>query len=383
MYQSLQRTPDMLDVLKEANVVDSGAYGYIVIIEGMRRYLLGDPVEYKETSSSGPVLSEPLFFNEDSEFKDGYCMEFLLQLLNCKADVKEFNINNFIAHLKELGSSLAVLKEGTIVKVHVHTLNPSPIIDIAKQYGEFINFKLENMQIQHNEFSIIKHKDEKAPKELGIIAVVNGKEIEEDYRELGCDYVISASGNMNASSDEFLGAIESINAKRIVIFPNNVNAFGAANQAIDLAKAKERAFIIPSKTMIEGNVALQMDMPDEKVESRINEFGKNIKLATTVGVTTASKDYKKDGFCCKINDKIALIDDKLVSVSDNVIDCLDKAIKSIENLTDKTGMMVYLSKSVTEDLEEKIFDYLSSLDGIEFQVKKGGQDIYDVLIGLF
>jgi hypothetical protein len=240
MYKSLQSTPDKLAVLKEANVLDSGAYGYIIIIEGMYKYLIGEAVE--ETENTGkeiPLQSKPLYFDENSEFVEGYCMEFLLQLLNSRINIQEFSINTFIEKLKELGTSIVCLKEGSIVKVHIHTLNPSPVIDLAKNYGEFINFKLENMQLQHNEFSVVKRLDDKNAKELGIIAVVNGKELEDVYRELGCDYVISATGNMNASSNEFLDAIESVNAKKLVIFPNNKNTFGSANQAIELARAKD------------------------------------------------------------------------------------------------------------------------------------------------
>ena len=384
MYRSLQRTPEKLEVLKESNVLDSGAYGYIVIIEGMYKYLIGE--EVKEVESVGKQLeakSTPLYFDENSEFVEGYCMEFLLQLLSSRCDVKEFNLNEYINNLKSLGTSIVCLKEGSIIKVHIHTLNPSPVLDLSKKFGEFINFKLENMQLQHNEFSVVKKINDTPSKGLGIVAVVNGAEIENIYREFGCDYVISASGNMNASSNEFLDAIESINAEKIVLFPNNKNTFGAANQAIDLARARDRVFIVPTKNMIEGIVALQMDMPDDDTNSRINEFNSNIQLATSISITTASKNYEKDGFCCKINDKIALIDDKLVAVSNDVVNCLDKAIKSIENIEEKSGMLVYLSNSVDEELENRITDLISNIDGIDYQIQKGGQDIYDVLVGLF
>lgn len=383
MYRSLQRTPEKLDVLKEANVLDSGAYGYIIIIEGFYKYLVGEKVELSEDLSSisaKPV--EPLYFDENSEFKEGYCMEFLLQLLNSRGRVNEFNLNNYINHIKELGSSIVCLKEGSIVKVHIHTLNPSPIIDFSKNFGEFIDFKLENMQLQHNEFSVVKAKSDKPAKELGIVAVVNGVGLENVYRELGCDYVISSSGNMNASSNEFLNAIESVNAKKIVIFPNNPNTFGAAHQAIDIARAKERVFIVPTKSMIEGIVALQLDLPDDDTNDRMNAFHENIKLATTIGVTKATKNYEKGDFCCKINDIIALINDDLVAASTDVVSCLKKAIETID-FTDKSGMLIYLSRDLSDELEEKLENVLSTLDGIDYQISTGGQDIYDVLVGIY
>ena len=383
MYSSLKRTPELLDVLKEANVFDSGAYGYIIIIEGMYRYLIGDPVRSDDSNTeSFPIQNAPIYFSENSTFTEGYCMEFLLQLLSERCNVKEFNINDLIDNLKEFGSSIVALKEGSIVKVHIHTLNPTPIMDLAKKYGEFISFKLENMQVQHNEFSIVKQKSKKPAKELGIIAVVNGDGIANTYREFGCDYVISASGNMNTSSSEFINAIESINAKQIVIFPNNINSFGAAYQAIDISKAKDRVYIVPTKSVMEGLIALQMDIPDDDSNSRISSFIENIKTATTIGVTTATKNYEKGGICCKINDKIALINDEIVASSDSTFDSLKKAIE-ITDLTNKTGMIIYLGKEVSDELENEITNYVSSIENIDYKIMKGGQEIYDVLVGLF
>lgn len=383
MYSSLKRTPDLLDVLKEASVFDSGAYGYIIIIEGMYRYLIGDPVKSDDDKSEpSSIQNAPIYFSENSAFTEGYCMEFLLQLLSERCNIKEFNINDLISNLKEFGSSIVALKEGSIVKVHIHTLNPTPIMDLAKKYGEFISFKLENMQVQHNEFSIVKQKSKKPAKELGIIAVVNGEGIANTYREFGCDYVISASGNMNTSSSEFINAIESLNAKKIVIFPNNINSFGAAHQAIDIARAKDRVFTVPTKSVMEGLIALQMDIPDDDSSSRISTFIENIKTATTIRVTTATKNYEKDGICCKINDKIALINDEIAVSSDSTIDSLKKAIESVD-LTNKTGMIIYLGKDANSELENEITNYVSSIANIDYKIMKGGQEIYDVLVGLF
>ena len=385
MNESLKRTPDLLPTLKEASVLDSGAFGYIKIIEGMYKYLMGEIIECTgKGECPQKVEATPIYFDEKSEFIDGYCMEYLLQLLEVRNYQETFSLNNYINSLKTLGNSLVVLKEGTIVKVHIHTLHPSKVIDLSQKYGEFITFKLENMQLQHNEFSIVHKVDETPKKELGIIAVVNGEEIENNYRDLGVDVVISASSNMNVSSNEFLDAIRSINAKRIVIFPNNINTFGAANQAIDLAKGKDKVFIIPSKSMMEGLVALQMDLPDDPAQDRIDAFIQNIKLANTIVVTTASKDYEKDGFCCKIGEKIALINDELVSSSDSEIKCLEEALNKISDLQEKSGMIIYLGNDAKDGLEEEIENLLSDkFDFIEHQIVCGKQDTLEVLIGLF
>ena len=381
MNKSLQNTPELLPALKEASVLDSGAYGYIIIIEGMYKYLVGEDISIQDEIVPEPVQSAPIYFDENSEFIDGYCMEFLLQLLTAKVEQHPFDLSNFIEELKPLGNSLVALQEEKIIKIHIHTLTPSLVIDVARQYGEFINFKLENMQLQHNEYSIVKQKDDTPQLELGIIAVVNGDNIAEVYKEFGCT-VIPASGNMNVSSKEFLDAIESLNAKKIVIFPNNSNTFGAANQAISLAKAEDKVFICPTKTMMEGLIALQFDLPDDEVENRLTEFNNNVKNAVTIALTSASKNYEKDGFCCKIHDKIALINDELVSCGNDLVSALKDAVENKLDLTDKSGMLVYLGKNAESDLEDKLNDYLSTLDGIDYQIIEGGQDIYDVLIGL-
>ena len=385
MNKTLKKTPDLLPTLKEASVLDSGGYGFILIVEGMYKYLVGEIIEADDKKDVQPVVEDtPIYFDEKSEFIDGYCMEFLLQLLQVRNYKETFDLNNYINSLKAFGNSLVVLQEESIVKVHIHTLIPSKVIDLSQQYGEFISFKLENMQLQHNEYSIVHKNDDLPKKELGIIAVINGENIENAIRDLGVDIVISASGNMNTSSSEFLDAINSLNAKKIIIFPNNVNTFGAANQAIELAKAKDRVFVIPSKSMMECFVALQMDIPDSDVNSRISEFTNNIKLATTIVVTTASKNYERDGFCCKIGDKIALINDELVSATDNEINSLDDALNTVEDLDEKSGMIVFLGKDANEDLNDKISDLLSDkFDSIEYQIIEGKQDTLEVLIGLF
>lgn len=384
MNRSLKRTPELLPTLKEASVLDSGGYGYILIIEGMYKYLIGEiikPGDDKEVKPA-PVVS-PIYFDEKSEFIDGYCMEFLLQLLESRNYKETFELNSFINSLKGLGNSLVVLQDESIVKVHVHTLNPSKIIELCQNYGEFITFKLENMQLQHNEFSIVHKKDDMPKKDLGIIAVINGNQIENNVRDLGADIVISASGKMNVSSNEFLDAINSLNAKKIVIFPNNINTFGAANQAIDLARSRDRVFVIPSKSMMECFVALQMDIPDADINTRIAGFNENIKVATTIVVTTASKNYETEGFCCKIGDKIGLINDTLVSASHSEIDCLEEVLSKVENIDEKTGMIIYLGKDASDDLEDKISNLLSDkYSSIEYQICYGEQETLEILIGL-
>lgn len=384
MNESLKHTPELLPTLKEAAVLDSGAFGYIKIVEGMYKYLIGEEisgeVQVPEIETSTGTVR---FFDENSDFDDGYCMEFLLQLLNSRNYQEKFDLNNYIAMIKPFGNSIVALQDGSIVKVHIHTINPSNIIDISRNYGEFISFKLENMQLQHNEFSVIKDKKQKEnAKELGIIAVTNGDAIAKAYRELGVDAVLDGGSSMNTSTDEFVHAIESVNAKKIVIFPNNVNTVLAAKQAISVLKMEDEVEVIESSTMMEGYYALQMDVPDAPSEDRIPEFKNNISLVTTVGVSIASKDYEGEGFACKKGDFIATLNDKLVAKGKDAVEAFKNALNAYPEIGEKYSMIVYLGKegvSLEQDVNELLDNEFSD---IEHLVSNGEQDIYLILAGL-
>ena len=278
MNRSLQETPNLLPTLKEANVLDSGAYGYIKIVEGMVKYLQGEIIDSntpQEIEAKAPVSQS--FFDENSTFVDGYCMEFLLQLLNSKHYMERFNLNTFIDAIKPFGNSIVALQDGSIVKVHIHTLVPQEIISIARLYGEFISFKLENMQLQHNEFKIVHEHNDTPKKELAIIAVVDGAGLEAAYRDMGVDIVLQGGQSMNTSANEFVNSINALNAEHIVIFPNNVNIIGAAKQAVTILK-KKNVHVIPSRSVLDGFYALQVDVPEYSSEERINSF--NLSMET-------------------------------------------------------------------------------------------------------
>ena len=178
MRITLEKTPTMLQVLKEAGVLDSGAYGYIIIVEGMYKALLGEKIEtnqpMKIEKKDSTDIDKGIFFDENSGFDEGYCMEFLLQLLNSKNYKKTFNFNSFVETLKTMGNSIVALIEGSIVKIHIHTHNPADVMALARTYGEFVSFKLDNMQVQHNEY-VYKQKHEKKLEHspLQIIAIVD------------------------------------------------------------------------------------------------------------------------------------------------------------------------------------------------------------------
>ena len=383
MNKSLERTPELLKDLKDAGVLDSGAKGYIVIVEGMYKCLLGQKIENESGTEVEPVEqnNNKAYFGEDSEFEKGYCLEFLLQLLNAKNYKKTFNFDAFVEMLKPMGNSLVALQEGTIIKVHIHTFNPSAVINLARQFGEFISFKLENMQLQHNEY--VSKKKEKLPhKNLAIIAVVDGEGVEELYKSMGVDVVIQGGQTMNTSSEEFINALEIIDADDVIILPNNPNIFEAAHQAIEVSKAKN-VTIIKTKTVLEGYYALAMDIPDADNKDRIAAIdeGKDNILSLSIG--SAIKEYKSENITCKVGDKITVINGKVVSSEPTSIDSLSKALKMVDDIEDRSALIVLKGEGFSGEFEDEIQNLIDDeYSHLEVQFIEGNVHIYDALIGI-
>ena len=237
MKKSLAETPELLPVLKESNVIDSGGAGYICIIEGMLKQLYGEeiaddaqPVSVRETATEpdGSVSME--LFNENTSFEHGYCMEFLLQLMKGKQYTQRFRLDAFIEDLQLYGNSIVATQADRRVKVHIHTFKPAKVIAAAQEFGEFLTFKLENMHIQHAEREQ-KLQEKKPHRTLSVLAVANGDGMIKTFEELGCDVVLDGGPTMNTSSEEFVKAFACIDADAIVVLPNNKNA---ADQGIHM-----------------------------------------------------------------------------------------------------------------------------------------------------
>ena len=258
MKKTLAMTPEMLPVLKEAGVVDSGALGFIAVAEGMLKYLYGEVMLPEQTESPKPPKQVNFdLFNENSAFEDGYCMEFILQLMNAPKYNRHFRISAYIEDLKIYGNSIVAVQDGRRVKVHTHILIPAKIITLSQEFGEFLTFKLENMQVQHNEHDK-EMKATRQHKRLAIAAVVNGEGMKRLFQDLGCDVVIDGGSTMNTSSQEFIDAFAQIDADAVVVLPNNPNVILAAEQAVGLYGA-DNITVLPSRSVAEGYYAIAMD----------------------------------------------------------------------------------------------------------------------------
>ncbi|MBQ3331055.1 MAG: DAK2 domain-containing protein [Ruminococcus sp.] len=383
MRKTLSFTPEMLSVLKEAGVVDSGAYGFILIVEGMLKCLYGeviDPKELPRQVNEAPV--DLSLFNENSKFTDGYCTEFILQRLVSSRYEQDFSKENFISELRFFGNSIAVVVDGMRVKVHIHTLYPSKVIAFAQQYGEFLTFKMENMQVQHNERDRIVEK-KKEHKPLAVIAVVNGEGVKSLFANFGCDIVIDGGVTMNTSSAEFVEAFEKVDADAIVVLPNNPNIILAAKQAVELSKRSDIT-VVESKSVAQGYFAMAMDIPDsDDVRFRISQMQSGIENISTISQTVASRDYSYHEISCRKGDEIALLDSEIVSVGSDYAKTIIDTMAVIDDIEDKETCVLFRGKGVPEEREEELYEHLSArYPMMESEFINGGQEIYHWIIGL-
>lgn len=385
MRKTLALTPEMLSVLKEAGVVDSGAAGFILIFDGMLRYLRGETIDPGVDAAPAADPHQPALnldlFNENSPFIDGYCMEFILQLMLDPAYDQTFRLPRFIESLKGLGESIVCVQDGKRVKVHIHTKTPARIITLAQQYGEFLTFKLDNMQVQHNEHDRLTQPA--AHKALAVVSVVNGEGMRELFTDLGCDVVIDGGATMNTSSQEFVSAFEQIDADAIVVLPNNKNVILAAEQAAGLVKGKN-VTVLPSASYADGYFAIAMDMRDsEDTALRITQMRRGIDGVVTLCQTTASRDYAYHEISCKKGEEIVLNNGQLVCVSGDWKSAIVDSMTMVEDMEDRETCVIFRGKGIPESYEDELADAISSaFPLLEVQFVGGGQEIYHWVIGI-
>ena len=383
MRKTLAATPDMLAVLKEYGVVDSGAVGYITIFEGMYKYLCGETLQDRGSGETVPRtdISEDIF-NENSPFEEGYCMEFILQLMNGDSYNHRFRIATFTEDLKLFGNSIVVTQDGTRVKVHIHTMKPGKVIAMSQEFGEFLTFKLDNMQVQHNEFIRKMPKQERVHRQMAVVAVVNGAGMQKVFTDLGCTVVLDGSSKMNTSTQEFLDAFREANADTIVVLPNNKNIVRAAEQAAAMFGESE-IHVLPTTSMVEGYYALSMDIPDEVTDKRIKAMLSGAGNIVTLSQTIASRDYAHNGIGCKVGEEIALVNDRLVFSCRDTIEAVMGGLHKIEGIADKEYCVIFRGEDVDPAQESILEDAIrEEYPLLALQFMDGGQRIYRWLLGV-
>lgn len=375
MEDSLEHTPDLLPILKEANVVDSGGAGLLKIVQGFIAYIDGTPVTTNAVVVELARNAQSVFENE--EF--GYCTEFILRLK--ENYLKGFDENVLKNKLAKEGESLVFVRDEGLIKVHVHTLHPGDALNLAQRYGEFVKIKVENMQEQHSELvkeGEVKPKEKKA---IGVIAVAAGEGVTNLMYELGVDCVISGGQTMNPSTSDFIEKIKELDhCEKIMIFPNNSNIMLAAKQAKDLVDYKE-VEVIECKSIQACLSALARFSPESDFNELVAEFNELCPSIKTASVTYAVKDSSIDGIELKEGDYMAMIGKSIVT---NGTDLSEVCRLMLEKFLDEDSELLTLitGEDADEEITDKIVEYVENNSDIEVDVIKGDVPVYYYLMGL-
>lgn len=396
----LDQTPEMLPVLKQAGVVDSGGQGLVQVLKGAYDALIGKEIDY--TIEGAPTGAAPakISAETEAEIKFGYCTEFIIVLNAPMSDNEE---HAYKAFLESIGDSIVVVADDEIVKTHVHTNDPGLALQKALTFGSLSKIKIDNMREEHQE-KLIKDSqklaaqqkaeeeayeaaqaDEKTnnmpAKEMGFVSVSIGEGMNEVFRGLGVDYLIEGGQTMNPSTEDMLNAIEHVNAKTVFILPNNKNIIMAANQAVDLVEDKQ-IIVIPTKTIPQGFTALVNYIPDHSAEENKEQMMAEIENVKTGQVTYAVRDTEIDGKTIKQNDFMGIGDKSILSVG---TDLRATTLEMVDAMVDEDSAIVsiYFGSDSDEDsanelaaaIEEKYPD-------VEVEVNDGGQPIYYYVISV-
>ena len=396
----LDQTPEMLPVLKQAGVVDSGGQGLVQVLKGAYDALIGKEIDY--TIEGAPTGAAPakISAETEAEIKFGYCTEFIIVLNAPMSDNEE---HAYKAFLESIGDSIVVVADDEIVKTHVHTNDPGLALQKALTFGSLSKIKIDNMREEHQE-KLIKDSqklaaqqkaeeeayeaaqaDEKISnmpaKEMGFVSVSIGEGMNEVFRGLGVDYLIEGGQTMNPSTEDMLNAIEHVNAKTVFILPNNKNIIMAANQAVDLVEDKQ-IIVIPTKTIPQGITALVNYIPDHSAEENKEQMMAEIENVKTGQVTYAVRDTEIDGKTIKQNDFMGIGDKSILSVG---TDLKATTLEMVDGMVDEDSAIVsiYFGSDSDEDsanelaaaIEEKYPD-------VEVEVNDGGQPIYYYVISV-
>lgn len=383
MQASLNRTPDLLPVLKEVGVVDSGGQGLTYIFEGFLSALKGETIALEQVSETAAESAQMALSSDEVEF--GYCTEFIFRIDEERTPFKE---DVFRGRLEKLGNSIVVVQDEDIVKVHVHTLTPGEALNLAQKHGEFVKLKIENMTEQHNEI-IGQNAPQSAPKvdepkeqiEYGIISVVAGEGIKHLFEEQGCHYVIEGGQTMNPSTEDFLKAIEELNAKNIIILPNNSNIIMAANQAADVTEGTN-VVVIPSKTIPQGYTALVMFNENASIDENMEVMTQAITEVKSGQVTYAVRDTQMNGVEIKENDFIGILDKDIVVSLPNRF---ESACALIDKMIDEDSEIVTIlyGEGTDEDEADELAEYIESkYEDVEVTMFNGEQPVYSYIISV-
>lgn len=391
--KSLANTPELLAVLKEVGVVDSGGQGLVYVYEGFLSSLTGEEI----VSQEEPQLDELVraehhrnpvhdFMNtEDIEF--GYCTEIMVRLGEGETVDSEFDYDDFRNHLNELGDSLLVIADEEVVKVHVHTETPGEVMNFGQKFGSLMKIKVDNMREQHrslDEGSAASKPVEKAqPKEVkdtAVISVAAGKGVIELFESFGVDYVIEGGQTMNPSTQDFLNAMEEVPAKRYILLPNNSNIFMAAKQATEVSEME--AAVVETRSVQQGLNAMLSFNPQGSLEDNQEMMTEELQHVVSGQITNAVRDTEIGGLTIKKDDFMGLIDGDIKISQSDIKSTSIETIKQMITEDSELVTLIYGEDSTEEFVESLIEDLEELYPDIEFETHEGNQPVYPLLISV-
>lgn len=388
MEEALLQTPELLPVLKQAGVVDSGGEGLMTFIRGALDALKGKATDFTvNTGTATRVVNGSVGASEEEDIRFGYCTEFII-MLERGEDVVESQLKEY---LQKIGDCVVVVADDDIVKVHVHTNDPGLAIQKALTYGSLTSMKIDNMREEHQE-KVIRDaqkaselasapKKEEPRKENGFIAVAAGDGLADIFRDLGVDYVIEGGQTMNPSTDDVLSAIEQVNADNIFVLPNNGNIILAANQAKNLTEDKE-VYVVPSKNIPQGIAAMISFVSGRSAAENAESMEEEMQLIKSGQVTYAVRDTNMDGKDIKQGDFMGLTDKTIVSVGSDLQGTAKELIESLLDEDSELVSLYYGSDATKEQAEQLAEDIESTHEDVEVEVQYGGQPVYSYFISV-
>lgn len=389
--RALAKTPDMLPVLKEVGVVDSGGQGLVFIYEGFLSALTGEYIASEEFQATPATMTEMInaehhksvaghVATEDIKF--GYCTEIMVALKQGPTYVKEFNYEEFQGYLSGLGDSLLVVNDDEIVKVHVHTEDPGLVMQEGLKYGSLVKVKVDNMRNQHD--AVLEKSAAQAQpqeeKDFALIAVVAGEGLAEIFKSQGVDYIISGGQTMNPSTEDIVRAIEAVNAKNVIILPNNKNIFMAAQSAAEVSEVP--AAVVETRTVPQGFTSLLAFHPSKSLDENVQSMTASLSDVVSGSVTLAVRDTSIDGLEIHENDNLGMVDGKIVVSNPDMTTTLKETFaKMIDE--DSEIVTIYVGEDGREDLAEEISNYLEDkYEDVEVEIHQGDQPVYPYLMSV-
>lgn len=381
MKSTLEKTPELLPILKESGVVDSGGAGLVCFVEGIVACLNGQDIE--DTPELDGTVSPAVnhtSFGADSVLEYGYCTEFILQLLHAKTDISAFTLDAFLKPLQEMGDSIVAVVSDTLVKIHIHTFTPERVLEYGRRFGEFVTLKIENMSVQHSDAAVPSKKEHR---KYAVVAVASGAGIVEYFREIGANAIIDGGQTNNPSVDAFLEAFRSLDAEHIIVLPNNSNVVLTAQQAAGIYRDAD-VRVIPAKSIVEGCSALSLFNPDcGSIDELLEEMSSSLSGVTTGYLTTAIRDAAIGGVPVQKGHYIGLDRETILACGEDKVQTAFALVQKITQRSPKEIIVVFYGADTTEAEADAFRQLLqTAYPCAEIGFLNGGQEIYDFIISL-